>query len=127
MNQIRWARIVIFGFLAELAVLAVFISSTMLLGEQPGRYSAVIASLVMPFLFGMWIASKVESKLVLHGILVGAVGILIYIGLTRAQPEPALYLFAHILKLLGGGAGGYVMQKRRCLNEKPSGKGNPPL
>jgi len=113
MNKIRWIRIVVGGFLSELAVFAVFIPATLLLGQLPGMYVAVLGSLVMPFLFGMWTASRVESAFVYHGILVGAVGILIYVGLTRAQPEPALYIFAHGLKLLGGGTGGYVMQKRR--------------
>ena len=113
MRGIHWARIVIFGFLSEVAVFAVFLPATVLLGEQPGMYSAVIASLVMPFFFGMWAAAKLKSRFVLHGMLVGGVGILIYVGLTRAQPEPLLYIVAHGLKLLGGGVGGFVIQKRR--------------
>jgi hypothetical protein len=113
MSQIRWARIVIFGFLSELAVFAVFIPSTMLLGERPGMYATVIGSFVMPFLFGRWAARKVKSMFTLHGLLVGAVGVIIYVGLTRGQPEPALYIFGHALKLLGGGLGGYVARPQR--------------
>jgi putative membrane protein (TIGR04086 family) len=113
MNKVRWSRIVIFGFLSELAVFAVFIPSTMLLGERPGMYTAVIGSFVMPFLFGRWAARKVKSKFALHGLLVGAVGVIIYLGLTRLQPEPALYIFGHALKLLGGGLGGYVARPQR--------------
>ena len=64
----------IFGFLSEVAVFAVFIPATVLLGVQPGMYSAVIASLVMPFFFGMWVAAKLKSRFVLHGMLVGGVG-----------------------------------------------------
>jgi hypothetical protein len=112
MSQIHWKRILIFGFLSEVAVFAVFIPATVLLGEQPGMYSAVIASLVMPFFFAMWATAKLKSRFVLQGMLVGAVGMLIYIGLTQAQPEPLLYIIAHALKLLGGGAGGFVIQKR---------------
>ena len=108
MNRIRWMRILAGGFLSELAVFVVFIPSTMLLGEKPGMYTAVIGSFVMPFLFGIWTARKAEAGFVLHGALVGLVGILIYLGLTRGAPEPALYIFAHGLKLLGGAAGGYV-------------------
>ena len=84
--------------------------------EVPGQYTAVAGSLVMPFLFGLWTARKVESYLVLHGLLVGAVGIVIYVGLTRGQAEPLLYIFAHGLKLLGGAAGGYLAaQKQRIV------------
>ena len=113
MRRIHWLRIVLFGFLSELAVIAVFIPATVLLGEAPGMYAAVGGSLVMPFLFGILTVRKVKSHLPLHGMLVGAVGILIYVGLTRAQPEPVLYIIAHGLKLLGGAAGGYFVHKRR--------------
>src|SRR5438876_10410786 len=112
MNRIRWARILAGGFLAELCVFAVFVPSTLVLGQVPGMYSAVIASLVMPFLFGIWTARKAEAYFVFHGLIVGAIGILIYVGLTGAQPEPPLYLFAHVLKLVGGAAGGYVAARR---------------
>ena len=113
MGKIHWLRIVVFGFLSELAVIAVFIPATILLGEAPGMYVAVGGSLVMPFLFGILTVAKVKSHLPLHGMLVGAVGILIYVGLTRAQPEPVLYIIAHGLKLLGGAAGGFFVQQRR--------------
>src|SRR5206468_3992979 len=98
--------------LSELCVVAVFIPATVLLGEVPGMYTAVGASLVMPFLFGIWTARKVKSQFVFHGLMVGAIGIVIYVGLTAGRPEPLLYIFAHFLKLLGGASGGYVAQQR---------------
>jgi hypothetical protein len=71
----------------------------------------------MPFLFGLWVARKVEAYFVLQGMMVGLIGVLIYVGLTRGQPEPLLYVFAHGLKLLGGAAGGYLarVQKERVI------------
>ena len=113
MSEVRWLRILVGGFLSELALVAVFIPATILLGEQPGRYVAVIGSFIMPLFFGVWTTQPVKSGHVLQGMLVGAVGILIYVALTRAQPEPALYIFAHFLKLIGGATGGYVVQTRR--------------
>lgn len=109
----HWLRILVFGFLSELALFAVFIPATAFLGEVPGMYTAVAGSLVMPFLFAMWTVRKVKTHLPLHGMLVGAVGILIYVGLTRGQPEPALYIIAHGLKLVGGTAGGFLVHKNR--------------
>jgi|SRR5579883_2928752 len=117
MRQIRWLRVLGIGFLSELAVFAVFVPSTVLLGTVPGMYSAVVASFVMPFLFGMWAARKVDAHQILHGALVGVVGILIYLALTQLQPEPLLYVFAHFLKLAGGAAGGYVVQRRSTHSE----------
>jgi hypothetical protein len=113
MSQIRWLRILVGGFLSELALVAVFIPATILLGEQPGRYVAVVGSFIMPFFFGIWTTQHAKSSQVFQGMLVGAVGILIYVALTQAQSEPWLYIFAHFLKLAGGGAGGYVVQARR--------------
>ena len=112
MKRIRWGRVLAGGFLSELAVIAVFIPATALLGEVPGQYTAVAGSLVMPFLFGLWTARKVESYLVLHGLLVGAVGIVIYVGLTRGKAEQLIYIFAHGLKLMGGAAVGYLASQK---------------
>jgi hypothetical protein len=120
MTQVRWMRIIAGGFLSELAVFAVFIPATVLLGQTPGMYSAVAASLVLPFVFGIWTARKAQAHLILHGLLVGAVGIVIYVVLSRGEPEPLLYIFAHILKLLGGAAGGYVVFKQRAREELSS-------
>jgi hypothetical protein len=112
-GKMHWKRILAGGFLSELSVFAVFIPATMFVGEVPEMYSAVAASLVMPFLFAMWVGRKLESRFVLHGLLVGSVGVLIYVGLSWAQPEPLLYIFGHGLKLLEGAAGGRVAEKRR--------------
>jgi hypothetical protein len=47
----------------------------------------------------------------LHGILVGVVATLLYVGLTLGRPEPLAYLVAHVLKILGGAAGGRVASR----------------
>lgn len=112
-SRIRWLRILLAGFLSELAIFAVFIPGTMVLGQMPGMYIAVGASFLMPFLFGIWTTRRVDAHFVFQGALVGAVGIVIYIGLTRGGAEPLLYVLAHGLKLLGGAAGGYVSRSRR--------------
>jgi hypothetical protein len=112
MAQMRWLRILGAGFLSECAVFLVFIPATVLLGTTPGMYAAVIGSLIMPLAFGMWAARTAAAHRILHGTLVGAIGIVIYLGLTRAQPEPLLYIFAHVLKLVGGAAGGYVASRQ---------------
>jgi hypothetical protein len=119
MNRIRWTRILGGGFLSELCVFIVFIPSTVLLGQTPGVYAAVLGSFVMPFLFGIWTARKAEGYFVFHGFMVGAVGVLIYLGLTRLGPEPLLYIFAHFLKLLGGAAGGYFASNSAIARKPP--------
>ena len=56
--------------------------------------------------------SRHPLAFILHGILVGLVATLIYVALTRFQPEPAAYIVAHFLKLAGGALGGYVASRR---------------
>ena len=107
------------GFLVELAIFAVFIPVFLLLGEQPSIYTAVVASFAMTFLFAMWVGRKLESRFVLHGMLVGVAATLVYLGLSFGQPEPWQYIVAHGLKILGGAAGGRVAEKRRRTISTP--------
>ena len=122
-EKIHWVRVLIGGFLAEAAVFVVVIPVLMTAGQHPLLYVAPIASLVACFLFAIWVGRRVESQFVLHGILVGVVATLIYVALTRAKPEPAAYLLAHGLKILGGAAGGLVASRQRAAATKAATTG----
>jgi putative membrane protein (TIGR04086 family) len=111
--RIHWVRALIGGFLAEVSVFAVVIPGFKLYGERALPYAALPGSLVACFLFALWVGRRVDSRFVLHGILVGVVATLLYVGLTRGRPEPLAYLIAHALKILGGAAGGLVAGRRR--------------
>jgi hypothetical protein len=113
-TRIHWIRILIAGFLAEAAVFVVVIPVLLTRGRHPLLYVAPVASFVMCFLFAIWVGRRLESQFVLHGILIGLVSTLIYVGLTRAQPEPAAYLFAHLLKIAGGAVGGLVASRQKA-------------
>ena len=111
--RIHWLRVLIGGFLAEVSVIAIVIPVYLLFGQHALPYAALPASLVTCFLFALWVGRRVDSRLVLHGILVGVVATLLYVGLTLGRPEPLAYLVAHVLKILGGAAGGLVAGRRR--------------
>jgi putative membrane protein (TIGR04086 family) len=111
--RIHWVRILIGGFLAEGSAIAVVIPSFLLFGQRAVAYAALSGSLLMCFLFALWVGQRVDSRLVLHGILVGVVATLLYVALTRGRPEPPAYLVAHVLKILGGAAGGFFAERRR--------------
>ena len=113
MKNIRWGWVLLGGFLAELAIFIVVIPLSLLAGQQSLLYSAPPASFVASFVFGTWVASKVQQRCVLHGALVGVVATLIYVGIGLGKPEPIrLCVVAHVLKVLGGAAGGLVALKR---------------
>jgi putative membrane protein (TIGR04086 family) len=109
---IRWLRVLLAGFLAEVLVIALVIPFALLLGKNTLTYTAPVASFLACFVFAIWVGRRLDSRFALHGILVGVVATLIYVALTRGGPEPPAYLVAHALKLLGGAAGGLVAARR---------------
>jgi putative membrane protein (TIGR04086 family) len=122
MKNIRWGWILLGGFLAELAIFVIVILLSLLAGQESLRYSAPPASLVATFAFGLWIARKAPQRPVLHGALVGVVAMLIYLGMTFGQPEPIAYLIAHVLKVIGGAAGGFVALQRSTAKAVPDAR-----
>jgi ABC-type proline/glycine betaine transport system permease subunit len=111
-KNIRWGWVLLGGFLAELVIFAIVIPLSFLAGQGSLLYSAPSASFLAAFAFGLWVARKSPRQRVLHGILVGIVATLIYIGISLGRPEPIAYVVAHVLKVLGGAAGGFVALKR---------------
>ena len=112
-EQLRWRRIVVAGFLAELLVFAVVFPTLYLFGQRAFLASILIASALMPFMFAVWVGKRIESRFVLHGALIGLVAALIYIGISWGQPQPLLYKISHGFKIVGGIAGGIVAARRR--------------
>lgn len=112
-QRMHWVRILIGGFLAEAALIVLVIPIAMKWGQHPLLYIAPVGSLVLCFLFAWWVGRGVESRFVVHGLLVGMVATLIYLALTRARPEPMAYVIAHGLKLLGGTGGGWFAGRRK--------------
>jgi putative membrane protein (TIGR04086 family) len=111
--KIRWRRILVGGLLAEVALILAIVPAGLRLGETFLHYTAPPGSFITCFVAARWAARRTESRPVLHGVLVGVVAALIYVALTRAQPEPAAYILAHILKLAGGACGGWVAARRQ--------------
>jgi len=81
-----------------------------------GRVSLYVvppAALIATFAFTVRLGGRIKSMFVMHGVLIGAVGTLMYVGLTRGAPEPWQYLVANALKVVGGVAGGMVLARRK--------------
>jgi len=106
LRRLHWGRLTIGGVCAELAVFAIVFPVLHFFGQTAFLASILAASLLMPFLFAIWVDRRVESHFVLHGLLVGVVAALVYLLVARGQPEPLLYKVAHGLKLVGGILGG---------------------
>lgn len=115
MKHIRWGWILLGGFLGELAVFVMVIPLSLVAGQGSLVYSAPPASFVATLLFGLWVGTKAPQRPLLHGTLVGVVAMLIYVGMSLGRPEPIAYILAHVLKVLGGAAGGFIAFKRGTM------------
>lgn len=89
-GQLRWGRVLVAGFLAEMLVFAIVFPTLYLFGQRAFLASILIASALMPFIFAVWVGSHIESRFVVHGALVGVVAALIYLVLAWGQPQPLL-------------------------------------
>ena len=119
-GKIHWGRIVLGGLLAELALFVAIVPIGLRLGDTFLKYVAPPGSFVVCFFGALWVGRRIQSRFVLHGLLVGVIAALFYLALTRFQPEPPAYVIAHVLKLAGGAVGGYLAQRKR-VTESPGG------
>ncbi|HEY1239021.1 MAG TPA: TIGR04086 family membrane protein [Bryobacteraceae bacterium] len=119
MKTIRWGWVLLGGFVAELIVFAIVIPIAIFAGQDSLLYAAAPASLIATFVCGWWVAKKATHRPLLHGLLVGAAAVVIYVAMSLARPEPLAYIIAHALKLVGGVAGGYVSWRRQQGRQAP--------
>jgi hypothetical protein len=129
MRRVRWGWVLAAAFLAEAAILAVFfllLGVAMLAGVPEiaapmstlDYVDALISSFVMFYLvMTLWLGKRIDSDFVVHGALVGVIAALLFtimwISTTGALAQPLPYVAAHLLKVVGGIVGGYVVQQRR--------------
>ena len=90
--RIHWVRVLIGGLLVEASIFAVVIPVLKISGQRALLYVVPVTSFVMSLVFGIWVGRRVESRFVLHGMLVGIVATLLYVGMTQAHSEPFAYL-----------------------------------
>ncbi len=120
---IRWRRVVLAGFLAEVALIVVAVP-LFFLPNAATVLNLVIppASFVVLIGFGWWAARGAQRSHVLNGALAGLAGVVLYIALVMsasaighrdiwASFTPA-YMLAHALKIAGGAVGGWLAGRR---------------
>ncbi len=111
--SIQWGRVLLAAFLMELVLFAIAVPLTLGGAGRVPLYVVPPAALIATFAITVWLGRRIASRLVLHGVLIGVAGTLMYVAITRGGPEPWQYLVAHALKVVGGAAGGVVLARRR--------------
>lgn len=132
MTGIRWFRIVGFGFLAEIATIAVIIATitvyTMVIapggsesaieafGQRVGAIIGPIGGTIFTFLGALLATRPLPGRFRLHGLLLGVVTALLTVpGLLSATPSMRLLYVASMLLKLGAGYAAGVLSERRHL------------
>jgi hypothetical protein len=116
-TRIRWGRVVLAAVAAEVAVILLIAAISTLLPqfrESAGYYVAPPASAVATFLMVLWVARKLDAGFILHGVLVGLVGVVLTGGfIFVAKPEDRLmYGVSFVLRIIAGYLGGVVAGRR---------------
>jgi hypothetical protein len=121
----NWMRAIAGGILAELLLIVVLMPVVLIFYgietlQTPDNLPFAIAfivvagSFVMPALLTQWVAQRAQSRLVLHGLLVGFTAFVVYATpmFVAGEHQPPLYWFAHAMKILGGLTGGFIAARR---------------
>jgi uncharacterized membrane protein len=114
--KINWKRVLIAAIWGEILLIAIYIPAKQYAGSAFG----IIAGLEMlgsMFLCAFWATRNVESRFVLHGLLVGIFANVLFYTLFFSfrsivwTDEPsgtiAMHIFDATLKILGAAIGGY--------------------
>lgn len=115
-SSLRWGRIALGGFLAELVLIVAVIPLRVAGSSEAAVTVVAVAGSFLVFLPVAWWLGRRLSRPVMHGLLMGAVATAIYVLLSvlgqqfvpDAPPVPLIYYVGHALKLAGGATGGWL-------------------
>ena len=117
-SSLRWGRIVLGGFLAELVLFVPVIAVNFAGGGERAITVVAVAGSYAVFVPVTWLMTRRLARPVLHGALMGAAAAAIYVitgvvaGYFQATAAtPVIYYVAHVLKMLGGATGGWLAQR----------------
>ena len=115
-SSLRWGRIVLGGFLAELILIVLVIPVRLASSSDQALTIVAVAGSYVVFVPVAWWMGRSLARPILHGALMGATAAAIYMLLAvagryfqpTAPPMPFIYYVAHVLKIAGGATGGWL-------------------
>ena len=122
-EKIRWGIIVVAAFVIEAALFAILIPVQILFGMQVFQVAVPVAVVVITFVLTMLFGRRIHAQFLIHGLLIGLIATLIYLGLLvslRAVPTAlatyGLFMFVVInVSRIVAAMMGTVVEERRQL------------
>lgn len=120
--KINWGRVVNAGLVLEILGIGIYQIFAALHGEtnQADFIFVVVECFVLMLVGALWVGRKIESRFILHGLLVGVVATLYYVIRSLPDALSGQYenyfqwaIIGHTPKLLGGIVGGYIAGKMK--------------
>jgi hypothetical protein len=127
--KIQWIRVLLAGFLIEVILGVVliggFAAAGVSLQENISALSATIIGVgcfAAAFLVVLWLGRGIRSRVVLHGLLIGAVATAIYLGLVAGTGQmptalaaygPVTFVIVNGARLVGAVLGGIQCERSR--------------
>ena len=138
--KLRVIRVLITALLAQLLgiILLLLIVGPLITASDPptihaaerlGRllvvWAAPLSALVSCLLGGWWAARRLDADQVRHGLLVGLGAAVLDVGwlVLLGAPLQAVFVFAEVVRVGAGGAGGWLAGRRRTRRARPVGAG----
>jgi putative membrane protein (TIGR04086 family) len=130
---INWKRVVIAAVCSELILFILFLLTASFVSEPARRVINRLEWFGLLFLGGLWVARKIDSRFLLHGLLVGIIANILFFPLTPLiglllKPGPPRsgastgLLISFILKMLAAAAGAYFggIRRKKLLSAQDS-------
>jgi uncharacterized membrane protein YccF (DUF307 family) len=120
--KINWKRILVAAICAEVVVAVIYVPAKENLSESAFGILAISNFIVWMFLAGFWVASRINSRFILHGALVGILSNVIWYFLSPIIMGDGtlwrgflnlIYLVIFPFKTLPAMAGAYAGGRRR--------------
>jgi hypothetical protein len=129
--KIQWIRVLLGGFLIEVLLAIVLIGGFAAASVDIAKGVSTASAMIIGFgcFFGAfvvvwWLARGIERHLVLHGLLMGVVATLLYVGMVAGAGQmsaalaaygPATFVIVNAARLLGAVLGAAACERRKVV------------
>lgn len=120
--KLRWGWIIAGAVILEVALIILFVPMLMYMDVSKIAPYAGIGTFALGFLVSWWIVRKVPGQRILHGVLIGVVATIIYVGMCMANPGgiasvvamygPVLFVVGNGMRVVGTAAGAWFSATR---------------